>query len=400
MKSKLFLLLSFGTVSFMVFGLVNAQARESFKLRIERGRLARADLESESQHEFYLSERRSLLRTKIPSLDFPNKFDSFEDLLSRVNTQSTDYRNRGLHCQFLNKVRDDLVSEKEIELLEWLTDHGRICIASDISGDSSSQAGWSTEMHQFLWKSKWIRKYGANLSLSELVRETVPNMTFETMDIGTWPDVPFDATYGSMSQKDFEFVSNFPPLQTIIKLFDDFDFEKVGQTGLESLDQYTRQHVGHVPDVFFNGTKIWLSPSIGPADAVDTMVHEVGHIALDINRSNFTKSNEQIIYSKDRVLDETVAESFSLTVLRPLQDRYPEIEFSKVLKLSGLGQLKPTDPHFAGASSVHSLFASSDDSPRYLRELLKAKSIEEFLEHHRLRQIVRIGEEDTAEIAF
>ncbi len=400
MKSKSFLLLSFGIVSLMVFGLVDVQARESFKLRIERGRLARADLESERQHEFYLSERRNLLKTKIPNLDFPNKFHSIEELLSRVNTQARDYQNRALQCQFLDKVRADIVSPIEIEMLDWLTERGRICIASDISGDSSSQAGWSTEMHQFLWRSKWIRKNGTNLSLSDLVRETLPNMVFETVDIGTWPEVAFDATYGSMSQKDFEFVSSFPPLQTIIKLFDDFDFEKVGQTGLDSLDKYTRQHLGHVPDVFFNGTKIWLSSSIGPADAIDTMVHEVGHIALDIDRSNFTKSNEQIIYSKDRVLDETVAESFSLTVLRPLQDRYPEIEFSKVLKLSGLGQLKPTDPHFAGASSVHSLFASSDDSPRYLLELIKAKSIEEFLEHHRLRPIVRLGDEDTAEIAF
>jgi len=359
--------------SFLAFvGSASAQ-----KLVVDRGSLALPNEEVERDFVVFLKERRAHLLKQNPHLLFRESFATFGEMFEGIDSRRSKFANREHHCRFLERLAKSLDKATDRVELAVLLQNGKICVPGDLAPDQ--QEAWSLVMQKFLWQKPWIPHAGKRLAAHEYVVAILGDESLPQAEVAAWRTASWDATYAVLSPADKDFARKNGAVGKVVEAFATFDIdEPTALAAGKDVKKYAAEEPGLVGDVFAAKPTIWMSPAIGPADAVDTLFHEYGHIVFDWYRGNFRQDGERFFYKKDRLQDETCAESFSWLLLRGLYADYPEIEFSHVYKFYGFEQLRRNDPHYAGAAAVFRSF-KGEGALTPFRRLLKAEDLGAFL---------------------
>jgi len=220
------------------------------------------------------------------------------------------------------------------------------------------------------------------------------NSNIEDALVLGWPGIDhFDATYSNLSRGDIAFLRTHNKLQSILYRAAGY---RLGEktTALRSvspdLASYAQgKQAVYFPDLVSPIRAIYLGRQVGPADAVDTLVHEFGHILFDDLLTNFFQGDETLVYHKNATHDESCAEVLSWITLSDIYTDYPEIEVLHIIKLYGFSQLKPFDNHYVGFGSVLPLILKPTISPTNLFvELSNSVSLQAFLKKNKQPDLV------------
>ena len=235
----------------------------------------------------------------------------------------------------------------------------------------------------------WIPRNGKNLNLHQLVLEKIGIQEDADVEVLPWRGVDhFDATLSDLSSGDRAFINDHPDLRQLMSRLATFrlgeDVTPVREIATTLADYATGPQAAYFQDVFSSTRAIYIGRQVGPAEAVDALVHEFGHILFDEQRTNFSSDSAGLIYyGKHATHDEACAETLSWITLSDIYSDFPEIKVFHILKLYGFSQLKPHDPHYVGFGAVLPVLESSPErAPQLFLDLTKAGSLQDFLSKH------------------
>lgn len=362
---------------------------EIHEISIDRGSRAFPSKSAEQAFKPYLGERRAGLIRNNSTLSFPEKFNDPDRFFDSVDSRSPQFVNREHHCRFAKKLASTLIYPEEISTLKRITSDGKICVAGDLP--QHQQAEWSLKMHRFVWTSHWLLYNGTLLDAHAYIASILKRSDLPQVEIRSWVTANYDATYASLSSQDQQFVNSHNSLRNLVDGLKSFDIDDPKSIPDGPMRRYAERSGVYVADVFFGRPAIWISPSSGPADAVDTLFHEYGHIVFDLQRSNFTLAGNNIRYFKEQLQDEACAETFSWLLLRPFYEKFPELEFSHIFKLYGLSQLKKDDPHYTGSAMLFRLINNSKDPLQMFQKLILAHDFASFLVDENQEAVIQSG---------
>lgn len=349
---------------------------EAVILTIDRGQVLELKEPVKSEYLNYLETRRRGLVDTIKDIKFPGEFGTALDVLKLLDTRSPEYPNRNYHCRFLNRIRNSINSESERHTFDDIFRSGKVCIASDLN--ELEQDAWGKRVANFFWHASWLKTKESSLSLSELVRQSLGSVI--EVDITNW-NFRWDATYGNLSEKDSKFVQANPVLKSVFAKLNPIDINDilVPESIGADVALYAKERPVYFPDVFSAKSAMYMSASIGPADMPEVLLHEYGHIYFDMHRSNFSALGTDFTYAKPAQHDEACAELLPSIMLRPYYSEFPELEIVHVVKLLGLGSVKPADPHFVGSGAVFRQLQEIREKEGFYKQLVKANDFQQFV---------------------
>ncbi len=372
-----------GLIGIIVFVGTAVFAAPSLQLVVDRGAPVLMDGTTASTIRTFLAARRTTLMDHIAGLVFPEHFETGQDLMSKVDSSVPAFVNRAYHCRFLDRIRVSLIGTIAANDLAAITRNATVCVSGDLP--PSEQDAWNLQMINFLWSKPWIVRQGKRVNLYDLILNKLGRPDIQNAKVFGWPGVDhFDGTYSNLSPGDGTFLAQHIDLQTVLNQIAGF---RLGEDPIAlrkisaSLADYATGSQGvYFPDVASPLRAMYLGRQVGPADAVDTLVHEFGHILLDEQRTNFSENSGRVFYRKNATLDEACAETLSWITLHDLYSDFPEIEVLHIIKLYGFSQLKAFDNHYVGFGSVLPILLKSPESTAAIfDDLTKTESLSSFL---------------------
>jgi hypothetical protein len=350
-------------VSLLVAQPVAAQSPD-LHLRIESGDQWEMSAEGNDAFTAFLAKEMDGLRTQVPNLYWPTitAETNFKDaLLSAFYPGFAGYKNRSFQCSFVQKVLNSTTGKVQERFAE-ITRHGQVCIQFDLPKDQ--WAAFTESLAAFFWSEKWLLLGGEFFSLEDLVIEAV-GPTYRRPEFHIATRIQLDGYGWGYSDAELQLFQDNPVLARFQEIAMGFDpnsagpFTRLGTDVEQVLSESPYGSAG----IFQPSSKIYLANAWGPADIVDLMVHEYGHVFHGETNQNLkwdSDSRNLTIYS-DAVHSESVAESFAWMVLRNVYAAYPEVKVFHIAKLQLFQALRPKDPHLVGATAVHKLFHSEHD---------------------------------------
>lgn len=364
-------------------------------LSIKKGEIYRLPEEVKATYDRYLGERRAALLQQMKTLIFPLVFKDLKEVLSLIETRGSSFPNRQIHCDFLKRISGSLAERDHLEL-EELTHNFKLCIPADLPSKADGEK-WGFLVLNFLWKKPWLMHQGKLIALPEYIRRSLEIKDFIVPKLIFWSNSYPDAGYSSLSLADKKFLESS---SSVSAFFD--RIQKHNINDLESISGFSKELVAYAKedtlsfvDVFIKYQNIYFSPSWGPADMVDTLIHEYGHIYFDLRHGHFTGDDKVTIYEKSRFHDEACAEMLAWILLREFYDQYPEIEFGRVLKQYAFSKLRPLDPHYVGAGAAYFIFNTTKRPFKEYKALAEAKDFRSYVESKSGTALIREGESAT-----
>ncbi len=348
----------------------------SFMLFIDRG--DRYLLPNSIKDEFnsYLKLRREYLCSRIPTLKFPKNINDMPSLLELIESRMKTYKNRDMQVSFLRRIEKGLKEEDQIYLRE-ITEDFQKCVAGDFE-DVFDQDRFSMKMWNFLWHREWINLNDKNYSLASFLEKEMKVTGLREIALVHWQQPYPDAVYSAFSFSDNEVVSKNSNIRILLNYGKEININtsNISDEFGNDLQNYFKDSSMRFVDVFNDNDVFYLTSGFSPADMVDTLVHEYGHIYFHSKRTNlFQDSENKFSYKKDTTHDEAFAEFFSFKILSPLYEIYPEIEFSHIVKQSAFSNLRPEDPHYVGHALAYSM---SKHETSVIDNLLNVESFKVF----------------------
>jgi hypothetical protein len=215
----------------------------------------------------------------------------------------------------------------------------------------------------FFWLEKWIASDHEMLSLEDLaIRAMGVNYKRPEFFIATGTTDGYGWGY---SDAELSMFAADPVLSTYATLARRFDpnskipFMELGADLGKILVRDPYGMAGRIQP----SSKIYISNAWAPADLVELMVHEYGHVLHGEVDSNISweADTRMLVVRSNKVHDESVAESVAWMLLRNIYERYPEVQFFHLAKLQLFQFTRSKDPHLVGAAAVHRLFHSESD---------------------------------------
>ena len=379
-------------LSFIVFGFVDSAKGQNrvpdLTLRFESGHNWKMTPTLKNEFSGFLNLEMEKIKTQVKDLYWPeiSANTQFKDVLtSSFYPGSTAYKNRPLQCSFVQKVLATTSGSARARFIE-ITRNGTICIQFDLP--ESDWAGFTKSLMDFFWTEKWIALNSENLSLEDLAIQAV-GPTYRRPEFHIASELYYDGYGWGHSSSELALFDSDPILARFASIARSFDpnstlvFSALGSEMGGMLKGAPYEVVGAIQP----SSKIYLSKAWGPADMVELLAHEYGHVIHGETNSNKSWNFESriLVTASNRVHDESVAESFAWMLLRDIYDTYPEVEFFHIAKLQALNVLRPNDPHLVGAAAIHHLFHSkSKGTFSDLIEYAEASDLGVYLSNHGL----------------
>lgn len=344
----------------------------------------------------FLDDELASLTEAFPSLYWPRMeagIDFKQVISSTLYPIGTEYKNREFQCGFVRKLLGNVEGEARAKL-EYLTDSGKICTQADLPKEKWPEftKGWM----EFLWLEPWIARNGRLVSLEDLIREKI-GPSYKRPKFSIAFNVDFDGYGWGISAKERALFSSVPLLAEFARLGRAYNpnslepFIALGETVGRML---SRNPYGSAGLVLLEG-EIIISPSWAPADMVDLLVHEYGHVFSGEQGAEMEWNEKERTLSRiaNNVQEEGVAEAFAWMLLREVYPQYPELKFLHLAKLRLFQEARPEDNHLLGAAGFSQLFHSYDQgSFLQLRGLAQSTDISAFMAAAGLRDLSRSGE--------
>ncbi len=312
----------------------------------------------------FLADEMADVKSQVPNLFWPTvteHTDFKEIVLSAFYPASGMYKNRPLQCAFVQKVLNTTNGAVRDRFLQ-ITHNGQVCIQYDLS--KSEWATFTENLMTFFWTEKWLLVDGAFFSLEDLVVQAV-GPTYKRPEFHIATRIEFDGYGWGFSDSELEIFQVTPVLEKYATLAQEIDpnsdipFTALGPEVEKILKGSPYGTVG----AFQPSSKIYISNAWGPADLVELLAHEYGHVFHgETNRNvEWESATGTLVVHANGVHNESVAESFAWMLLRDVYSAYPEIKFFHLAKLQLFQSLQPKDPHLLGAAVVGRLFHSDED---------------------------------------
>lgn len=365
-------------------------------LTIKKGDVLRLPEKSAKQYNQFLSDRREALLKNVAGLKFPKSFSDLREVLGFIEARESTFPNRQVHCNFLNRIFKDLGKSDQSELKK-LTNNFKYCIPADLPSKQEAEK-WDFKMWTFLWEKPWVVYEGNGINLPEYIKRKMNLESIGKFKLIYWSNPYPDAGYSSLSSSDLNFIKGHSTFASFFDRIQSFDINKESSLlGFPNeILEYSKKDTLNFVDVFAKDQNMYFNSSWGPADMVDTLIHEYGHIHFDMKHGHFSKTGNKIVYEKDRVHDEACAETLSWILLRDLYGEYPEIEFSHIFKQYAFSSLRPTDPHYIGAGAAYFIFKDQPkDAIKEYEAMASATDFKKYIEAKTGLKLIKDSENPT-----
>jgi hypothetical protein len=331
----------------------------------------------------FLDQQIIQIKEEIPIAYWPVLSDQrgfYETVTSTFDATSDKYMNRPMQCAFVRKILDS-VQGSVLERFSEITNFGSICIQSDLKIEARNK--FTADLIDFFWTEPWLSHHGKFYSLEEIVKRSV-GPSYKRPEFHVAVNLEFDAFGGGFSELDLKLFESNPKLSEYawrVKKIDPNVNDPFTLLG-SAMAVLVREQSYSMLSTFQPGSKIYISNSWGPAEMVEILVHEYGHVFHGETNHNFSWNDKDNILSvyTNRVHEESMAESFAWMVLRDFYHDYPELKFFHIGKLRMFQKWRPTDPHLVGAAGVAKLFHSEcSGSFSDLKEYAASLNLNEYL---------------------
>lgn len=382
----------------LVFTVLRNEAAhaEEFTLLIDTGpRWVMPDGVADSFRNFLdeqLSDVTSRTSAYWPELNEDNDFKNV--FIQSFFPASPKYKNREFQCSFVRKILNSVQGETHREFA-LLTQNGRVCIPGDIP--AQDWAGWTEQLMRFFWTRPWIRRPTGAISLEGLIIEKVGVKNYRRPGLHIAKNIEFDGYGWGFSRKELSLFDEEPLLSRYAEVIRDYDPNQEGP--FTPLGPYVEKllvdNAYGMAGTFKPGSEIYISRALGPADLIDFLAHEYGHVFHGEQGENISWDSEGKTLKRvdNGVHSEAVAEAFAWMLLRELYGEYPELKYFHVAKLRLFLHDRPEDPHIVGAAALGQVFHSeSEGSFSELERFAESLDLLEYLRSHGLSTL-RVKEE-------
>lgn len=338
---------------------------------------------SRTSFESFLTAERESLLSKIPQLQFPEKFESIERGIFEYGIATRpEYKNRDVSCLFLARVAQNLKNMDDRAELDRITNSGQVCSPRDVL--ESERSAWTLSLAQFLWTRPWIPENETRLSLEQQIVTALGITNYQRPTIRILTAVDFDGYGYNRSPLDRQTIAGNPKLAEALQIAKNFtpnDPSSIGDLGPE-LAKMAKDHPTSVGDYVIQEPTIYITNNWAPEALVELLAHEYGHVLHDGIKTIFVDHGDWIGIADEPVHNEASAEAVAWQALCGVYATFPEIELFHILKLKLMSQFKRQDSHLMGASAFAPLFHyTCGKSRRHLFDFLAAPDLESFLAH-------------------
>jgi len=243
----------------------------------------------------FLDSELSRLREEVSSIYWPaidERTDFNEVFMAAFFPAGPKYKNREMQCQFIRRLLSSTIDLVQNEIFD-LTRGGTVCIPGDLP--KAEWANWTERLMKFLWSEKWISRGSEYVSMEDLIVEKIGEEQYKRPEFHIARRIEFDGHGWGFSPHELGLFLREPLLERYFALISSYDpnsekpFRGLGPEVEKQLTDHPYGMVG----TFQPGSKIYISSAFGPADLVELLAHEYGHVFHGEWGENLTWNSEE-----------------------------------------------------------------------------------------------------------